>query len=93
MRDEQLMKDIAEFFNCGSVYLNRETYVYRVVSLSNILNKIIPFYQKYPIHGVKAKDFLDFVKVVELMKDNKHLTPEGVEEIKLIKSGMNSLRI
>ena len=93
MRDEQLMKDIAEFFNCGSVYLNRETYVYRVVSLSNILDKIIPFYQKYSIQGVKAKDFDDFVKVAELMKENKHLTPEGVEEIKLIKSGMNCFRI
>ena len=93
MRDEQLMKDIANFFNCGSVYLNRETYVYRVVSLSNILEKIIPFYQKYPIQGVKAKDFVDFVKVAELMKENKHLTLEGLEEINLIKSGMNSFRI
>jgi hypothetical protein len=26
------------------------------------------------------------------MKENKHLTPEGVEKIKLIKAGMNSVR-
>lgn len=92
MRDEQLMKDIAKFFNCGSVYLNRETYVYRVVSLSNIIEKIIPFYQNNLIHGVKNQDFQDFVRIAELMKDNKHLTPEGVEKIKLIKAGMNSVR-
>lgn len=81
MKDEQLMKDIAKYFNCGSVYLNRETYVYRVVSLSNILDKILPFYTKYPIHEVKAKNFEDFVKVDELMKENKYLTPAGLEEI------------
>lgn len=92
MRDEQLMKDIAKFFNCGSVYLNRESYVYRVVSLSNIIEKIIPFFKNYPIHGVKSQDFQDFVRVAELMKENKHLTPEGVEKIKLIKAGMNSVR-
>jgi hypothetical protein len=92
MRDEQLMKDIAKFFNCGSVYLNRESYVYRVVSLSNIIEKIIPFFQNNPIHGVKYQDFQDFVRVAELMKENKHLTPEGVEKIKLIKAGMNSVR-
>jgi hypothetical protein len=92
MRDEQLMKDIAKFFNCGSVYLNRESYVYRVVSLSNIIEKIIPFFKNNLIHGVKYQDFQDFVKVAELMKENKHLTPEGVEKIKLIKAGMNSVR-
>ena len=63
------MKDIAKFFNCGSVYLNRESYVYRVVSLSNIIEKIIPFFQNNPIHGVKYQDFQDFVRVAELMKE------------------------
>lgn len=34
-------------------------------------------------------DYLDFVKVVELMKSKAHLTKDGLEEIKQIKSGMN----
>ena len=92
MRDEQLMKDIAKFFGCGSVYLNREAYVYRVVGLSNIVEKIIPFFINYPILGIKALDFQDFIEVAELLKENKHLTPEGVEKIQLIKAGMNSAR-
>jgi hypothetical protein len=35
------------------------------------------------------QDFMDFVKVVELMKEKINLTVEGVEKIKVIKSGMN----
>lgn len=92
MRDEQLIRNIAEFFNCGSVYLNRDTYVYRVLKLSDIVEKIIPFFQKYLVLGVKSQDFQDFIKVAELMKAKKHLTKQGVEQIKEIKAGMNSGR-
>jgi HJR/Mrr/RecB family endonuclease len=40
----------------------------------DIVNKIIPFFKKHPIQGVKAKNFKDFCKVVVLMKEKKHLT-------------------
>ena len=43
--------------------------------------------------GVKKEDYLDFVKIAELIKSKYHLTEQGVEEIKLIKSNMNSKRI
>ena len=51
--------------------------------------KIIPFFKKYQIHGVKAKDFSDFCRAASLMKDKKHLTVEGLEQIRKIKAGMN----
>jgi hypothetical protein len=35
---------------------------------------------------------MDFGKVVELMKNKAHLTSEGLEEIRKIKSGMNTGR-
>jgi hypothetical protein len=41
---------------------------------------------------VKAQDFKDFCKVADLMKEKKHLTEEGLEQIKLIKAGMNTWR-
>ena len=40
--------------------------------------KIIPFFKKYPIEGVKLKDFHDFCKVADMVKDKKHLTKEGI---------------
>jgi hypothetical protein len=55
-------------------------------------NKVIPFFDKYPIVGLKSLDFKDFCRVVELMKQKKHLTQSGLEQIRKIKEGMNTGR-
>lgn len=52
-------------------------------------DKLLPFFQKYPIQGVKLQDYFDFVSVIELMKNKVHLTEEGLDHIRKIKSGMN----
>lgn len=57
-----------------------------------ILNIIIPFFDKYPVQGAKSLDYADFCRVALLMKDKAHLTVEGLNQIKNIKSGMNSKR-
>lgn len=54
--------------------------------------KIIPFFEKYPILGEKSRDFKDFCKVAEQMKQKKHLTKEGLDQIREIKEGMNTGR-
>jgi len=56
------------------------------------LDKIIPLFQQYPIIGVKALDFADWCKVAQIMKEGRHLTIEGLDEIRKIKSWMNSGR-
>lgn len=58
----------------------------------DVLEIIIPFFNKYPIHGAKSKDFQDFCKVAELMKNKAHLTPSGLARIREIKEGMNKGR-
>jgi len=63
-----------------------------VERLSDLTEKIIPFYDKYRIHGVKALDFADFCKAAEIMKVKGHLTESGLEELRLIKAGMNTGR-
>lgn len=65
---------------------------YRVSKFSDISAKIIPFFKKYPIFGIKSKDFTDFCTVVELMNNKKHLSHEGIEEIRKVKSGTNTGR-
>ena len=93
-RDECLLKSLMEFLDCGNVTRrSREEVVDLIVTkLSDINNKIIPLFQKYPIHGVKAKDFADWCSVVELINEKKHLTEEGLEQIRWIKAGMNTGR-
>jgi len=66
---------------------------FQVTKFSDIVNIIIPFFDKYPIQGQKALDFEDFKKVVEIMKINDHLTVKGFEKILKIKKGMNLNRL
>jgi len=44
------------------------------------------------LQGTKALDFADFKRAAELIENKAHLTPEGLEEIRKIKMGMNSKR-
>ena len=88
-KDEQLIRGLVEFFGCGDVYKNRGAFRYIVNKLSDLNEKIIPFFVKYPIQGKKLLDFQDWCKVAEMMKEKKHLTIEGLNEICVIKAGIN----
>ena len=89
-RDEQLLRSFIKYFGCGNVYLRAgDACDYKVSKFSDIVNIVIPLFQKYRIEGVKGKDFNDFSKVAELIKQKKHLTQEGLEQIRIIKAGMN----
>ena len=88
-RDENLMISIMDYLNCGHVSKNRDAFDFRVSKFQDMTEKIIPFFQKYPIEGVKALDFADFCKVAKMIKQKKHLTAEGLEQIRKIKAGMN----
>lgn len=91
-RDKELLNLIILYFNCGTVKSDRICKVFTVTNFEDVLNKIIPFFQKYPLHGVKRFEFFDFVKAADLIKDKAHLTSEGLDKILAIKSGMNSGR-
>ena len=85
IRDGLLIKSLVTYLGCGNYYFHAGAGDIVVQKYSDI----IPFFNKYPILGVKQKDFLDFKQVVELMKSNAHKTPEGLDKIREIKSGMN----
>ena len=91
-RDELLMKSLIEFFSCGNLQRSNNACIYRVTNIPNLTEKIIPLFKKYPICGEKSKDFLDFCKVLEMVELKKHLTSEGLEQIRIIKAGMNTGR-
>ena len=65
----------------------------QITKYSDIVNVIIPFFNNYPILGMKSLDFEDFKKVCSIVKSKKHLTPEGIKTILEIKSNMNQNRI
>ena len=93
-RDESLMRSLVDYLGSGSFYLrnnvNRGDFL--VTKFSDITEKIIPFFYKYNIRGVKSKDFQDWCRVAELMKAKIHLTLEGLDQIRKIREGMNQGR-
>jgi hypothetical protein len=90
-RYEQLMRSLVYFLGCGYYYLspNRDAGEYIVTSFSDITENIIPFFHKHTIKGVKVQDFVNFCKVVEIVRNKGHLTESGLEKILLIKAGVN----
>lgn len=98
------MSNFVKYFDGGIISQFSEAYSYRIMkgapfffyklnkkgAPSDMRDKIILFFVKYPILGSKAQDFYDFCKVADLMKDKKHLTPKGLDQICKIKEGMNN---
>jgi hypothetical protein len=91
-RDEQLMRSLVDYLGCGNIYVDDSAVEYRVTKFSDLTDKILPLFKKYPIQGVKHLDYTDFVSVMELMKNKAHLTAEGLDQIRKIKAGMNKGR-
>jgi hypothetical protein len=93
-RDAGLLQSFATYLNCGKYLPAKNQFhgTFVVSKFSDIIGKIIPFFDKYPIRGVKTQDFLDFKRAAEIMKVKGHLTQAGLNEIRRIKAGMNSER-
>jgi hypothetical protein len=98
-RDEQLLRNLIYYLDCGKVQKkksqknNTEFFEFRVEKFEDINKKIIPLFINYPIVGQKLLDFQDFCKVAKLMEQKAHLTNEGLNQIQLIKKGINRGRV
>jgi len=91
-RDKELMESIVDYLNCGNVYKDSDSVQYVVTKFTDLTDKLIPFFDKYEIIGIKTQDYVDFKKVVKLMQDKDHLTESGLNKIIIIKDGMNKGR-
>jgi hypothetical protein len=93
-RDIRLMEKLVEYFGSGKIYNygGKSAVSFTIVDFSDITNIIIPFFNKYPIIGIKLHDYLDWCKIHSLMVNRSHLTMEGINSIREIKLGMNTGR-
>ncbi len=86
-RDVKLLYNIKSFFGCGVVRKNHgDRMCYRVRDLTHLSKIIVPFFEKHQLKSLKKVDFLKFCKVIRLMKEKKHLEPEGLIKIRKIKA-------
>ena len=92
IRDELLLKSLVNLFGCGQTYSYKDYVEFRCQSLKDNFENILPFFDQYPVLGVKAQDFKDWAKIAEMIQTKVHLTKEGFYQIRQIKVGMNKGR-
>jgi len=90
-KDTELMNLIINYLGAGRLEKDTRSAVLNLVigNFVDLNQKILPFFKKYPLHGKKKLDFLDWCNVCNLIISESHLTNEGLEEIRQIKSKMN----
>ena len=89
-----LMESLSKFLLCKlSIYkTNKGEMLSLSVSAIEKIGFIIEYFKKYPLLGIKGKDFKDWDIVYNMMLSKEHLTDEGRLKIKSIQSNMNSKR-
>ena len=108
IRDAEVLKGLVSYFSHFNkpntevkVKLNPENqYVSKsnntvslaITKISELMEVIIPFFEEYPIQGLKSLDFSDFKKVALMVVSKEHLTIEGLNKILEIKLNMNKHR-
>lgn len=82
---------IQKVLKCGFIRKDTSdgTLKYEVRSLEDLLKKVIPHFEKYPLLSPKQKDFLSFKKICCFMKNGKHKKASGLRKIVLIACKMN----
>lgn len=91
-RDRPLIQSIQNFFG-GIGYVskpnNSSTVEFRVSTLNDIVNVIIPHFDKYPLITKKYSDYMLFKQVIILMLNKEHNTLEGLQEIVNYRASLN----
>ena len=82
-RSRAILEEIQKYFGCGFVRFSRgdQTYKYEVRSISELKEKVIPHFEKYPLKTSKKQDFIIFKQIVELVLQNKHRNRDYLKEI------------
>ena len=78
-------------FGCGFMRDGKidKTIKYEVRRLNDLLEKVIPHFERYPLLSAKQRDVESLKAVCLLMKENKHITAEGIRTILPIAFRMN----
>ena len=96
IKSKSALKKIKDFFDCGTIYLNKRydnhhehLLKYVVRNRQDLLTKIIPFFEENNLLSAKRKDFRIFANIVKMMNKGKHLEEKGLEEIRTMVQAMN----
>lgn len=90
-RDEVILALFKKHLGCGTMRQRQDgVWYYEVNNFTPIVENVIPFFNRFGFLSAKKKrDFAKFRQLAEVIKEGRHLTRAGVEEILEIRSTMN----
>jgi hypothetical protein len=82
-RNLEILNFLRRFFGCGGIRFDRhdQTYKYEVRSIKDLIKKIIPHFETYPLRTSKSQDFQYFKEICYHVYRNHHLSPKYLPEI------------
>ena len=90
------LKIFKKYFQGGNIYVNKRydnhkenIYRYCLRSISELNNKIIPFFENHHLRTYKNNDFVIFAKIVRMMVEGKHQSAKGAIKIAKLVEKMN----
>jgi hypothetical protein len=91
----QRSKDIILFlhnhFKCGGVRYSKrdQNFKFEVRSIADLVEKIIPHFERYPLMTDKKEQFERFAQICKLVRANQHLSVGGLAKIIALSDEVN----
>ena len=90
-RDQVVLTLFKRHLRCGTMRQRRDgVWYYEVNNLIPIVENVIPFFERFGFLSAKKKrDFSKFKQLAQVIREGRHHSREGVEEILRIRRDMN----
>jgi LAGLIDADG endonuclease len=87
----EVLYALQAYFGCGSIRPDRSdrTLKWETRRLGDILERVVPHFERWPLISGKHEDFVRFASVCRLMAAGEHRRREGLVEIVELARGMN----
>jgi hypothetical protein len=102
--DREILEQIQLIIGCGQIYevhfgryqayakKNWKEHVkYKVSNITDISQKVIPFFNRYPLFGKKRRAFDAFSLIAQKVFNKEHLTKHGLQEIEVLVSQLRTI--
>ena len=73
-----LFKKIQQYFVCGHITVSRYDNCYYYIIRQQLLDKILPHFDKYPLKSTKHQSYQIFKRVIQMQQSKQHITRGGL---------------
>ena len=90
-RDRVILALFKKHLGCGTMRQRKDgVWYFEVNNFESITQNVIPFFRRFGfLSSKKKRDFGKFMELARVIREGRHLTPDGIREIVGIRSDMN----